>query len=197
MRTGTSKTSANNNAESLEPRWGVKWELAPPRKNMDKKEILINEIDPNAQASFTNFSDEKFTGYWDGKGRGFEPGESKWMPAWTARQFAKVLVNRELLRRGPDNEDGTQGDYIISKGDTMTSPKFPEQFPIFMELFNKAFKLDNSGPAPEEKKNDLDTIINSANRNKEAEAKGLGKESQIVNPPAEDESFEGKPVDDN
>lgn len=78
-------------------------------------------------ATFHNFSIEAFTGYWNGKPKTFKAGERVYMPAYLAEHFAKHLANRELIRIGKE---------------TYTSPKFPRQVPIFMEMFNKAFIAD-------------------------------------------------------
>jgi hypothetical protein len=94
-------------------------------------------------ATFFNWSDEAFTGYWDGKPKTFAPGAKQLMPAWLAEHFAKHLTNRELLKQGKD---------------TATSPKFPEQVPAFMELFNKAFIPDAASAG----EGSIDEIISSA-----------------------------------
>ena len=125
-------------------------------------------------ALFTNFSDTPFTGYWNGKGRTFEPGESKWIPDFLARHFAKHLTNREILK--------------IPRGETMTSPKKPEQIPQFMELFNKSYKEDSKKSPTEEKKDAIDAIIEAENRNRNE-----GKETVAPEEKDEEEVFEGSP----
>lgn len=75
-------------------------------------------------ALFFNFTNEPFTGYWDGKEKTFKAGEQRYMPEWLARHYAKHLTNQELLKLGHE---------------TSTSPKFQEQVPKFMEIFNKCF----------------------------------------------------------
>lgn len=112
-------------------------------------------------ALFINFTDQEFTGWWDGKGKKFPPGASLYMPDYLAKHFAKHLVNRELLRT--DND----GNLIHKNGDKFTSPKKPEQVPVFMELFNKAYIPDET----EEMgggKDDIDALIGAANKNREA-----------------------------
>lgn len=94
-------------------------------------------------AQFHNFTSKPFTGYWNGKGRTFAPGEKKFMPEYLARHFAKHLSNSVLSELGHD---------------TATSPKFPEQVPKFMEQFNKAFQLQEG-----EDGDDVDVAINLAN----------------------------------
>lgn len=86
-------------------------------------------------ATFHNFSIEAFTGYWNGKPKTFQPGEKVYMPAYLAEHFAKHLANRELIRAGKD---------------TYTSPKFPRQVPVFMEVFNKAYIPDTAPAANNE-----------------------------------------------
>jgi len=86
-------------------------------------------------ATFHNFSSEPFTGYWNGKPKTFKVGEKVYMPAYLAEHFAKHLANRELIRTGKE---------------TYTSPKFPRQVPVFMEMFNKAYIADTALEADNE-----------------------------------------------
>lgn len=80
-------------------------------------------------ALFINATNEAFTGYWNSQAYEFGPAGSKdkpdrlYMEAWKAHHFAKHLTNRELMK--------------VDGGETHTSPKNPEQDPMFMELFNK------------------------------------------------------------
>ena len=154
-------------------------------------------------ALFTNFSDKDFLGWWNGKSKRFKPGQSLWMPAYLARHFAKHLANREILK--------------YPKGDTMTSPKKPEDVPIFMRLFEKAYTPDKSKENEiGDKKDDIDAIIESTNRNKQKESeeidalkkKASGPQDptkpQVVMSPDFDRSekkdestFEGIPVEEN
>lgn len=97
-----------------------------------------------ANATFHNFSDEPFTGYWNGKPKTFKAGERVYMPGYLAEHFAKHLTNRELIKQGKE---------------TYTSPKFPIQVPLFMELFNKAFIPD----APKKGESEIDSEIARAN----------------------------------
>lgn len=102
------------------------------------KQIMSN-------ATFHNFTDKDFTGYWDGKPKTFKPGDRQYMPAWLAEHFAKHLANRVLIESGKE---------------VYTSPKFPVQVPEFMEVFKKAFIPDTAVGSQE---GDLDEIIASAN----------------------------------
>ena len=127
-------------------------------------------------ALFTNFTDKEFIGYWDGKARKFTPGESKYMPDYLAQHFARHLTNRVLIEKGLERA---------------TSPKFPEQIPEYMQIFNKAYIPDTSEELGENKKTELDIDIEVANKNKEIpQEKPLGrpkkqnpKEPQVVLPP--------------
>lgn len=92
-------------------------------------------------AMFHNFSTTPFTGFWNGKGRTFQPGDRKFMPKYLAEHYAKHLVNRELILAGKE---------------TSTSPKKPEQVPAFMELFNKAFILEDGGENQDQAQNQID-----------------------------------------
>lgn len=119
---------------------------------------------------FTNWTEEEFTGYWDGKGRPFAPGEKQWMPRYLAEHFAKHLTNRELLRVKPN------GQPVYKDGEKFTSPKKPEDVPLYMKLFNKAFTPDPEDTAPgAEKKNDIDDLIKLANKTKESQKQGKEK----------------------
>lgn len=137
-------------------------------------------------ALFTNFSDEVFTGYWDGKGKSFAAGQSMYMPDYLAQHFAKHLVNRELLRTKPD------GTLIYKDGEKMTSPKKPQDVPLFMELFNKAYTPDEDEPMNQEG-DDVDSAIDTANKNREkrSEEKQNSAEPQIILPPEGDDDDEG------
>ena len=112
------------------------------------------------------------------------------MPDYLAKHFAKHLSNRELLRLDKN------GNPIYKDGEKMTSPKNPEQVPLFMELFNKAYTPDETeemGSA----KDDVDTLIASANKNRESKKSTTQNpnEPQIISSPddEEDDPFEGKP----
>lgn len=115
-------------------------------------------------ALFTNFTDKEFTGYWDGKGKKFQPGDSLYMPDYLARHFARGLTNQELLSTNPD------GTPKYKDGEKMTSPKFPEQVPLFMELFNKAYQPDNTEDLGD-KQDDIDSLIGAANKNRGVKSK--------------------------
>lgn len=192
MRAG--KDSANNNGESLCALDTKQQSVCPLCTTMDKT------------ALFTNFSSEPFTGYWNGTGKTFQPGQSLYMPDGLARHFAKHLVNRELLRRDAN------GNLIYKDGEKFTSPKKPEDVPLFMELFNKAYTPDESSDDVGDNKQDIDALINSANKNREKrlkEKEAIKQEAskqpdpsqpQVVLPPdlddEDEESFEGKPLED-
>lgn len=101
---------------------------------------------------FINYSSEAFTGYWNGKGRTFQPGETKLMPEYLAYHFARTLANRELIKLGKERS---------------TSPKFPEQVPDFMEQLNKAYKLDDDPDEPiGDDKDDIDVLMRVAEKNR-------------------------------
>ena len=106
-------------------------------------------------ALFTNFSNESFTGYWDGKAKIFKAGESRYMPDYLAKHYAKHLVNRELLRRD-DN-----GNLIYKDGEKFTSPKRPEDIPLYMELFGKAYQSE------EEEQDDIDVAMDVEEKNRQ------------------------------
>lgn len=139
---------------------------------------------------FTNFSTESFTGYWDGKPKKFEPGQSVYMQDYLANHFAKHLVNRELLKLGFERS---------------TSPKRPEDVPEFMELFNKAVTPE-ADDEMEPTGDPVDVEIDIANKNREEKPKERPKKASPTQPQViispdfgdddeDEESFGGKPVD--
>ena len=84
----------------------------------------------------------------------------------------------------------------------MTSPKFPEQVPVFMELFNKSYAPDETSDDIGHPKDDVNAIIDSAQKNRQNLKKEAAKvsgatEPQTILPPdfdeEEDEKFEGQP----
>lgn len=150
----------------------------------------------STSALFTNFTDKEFVGYWDGKPKKFAPGASLYMPDYLARHFAKHLTNRELLRTD------ASGSLVYKNGDKFTSPKKPDEVPVFMELFNKAYIPDNTEELGNQTDN-IESLIESANKNRPSvssitntPAKQDSTKPQIITPPDFDddaESFEGKP----
>lgn len=94
---------------------------------------------------FHNWTAEDFTGMWNSHAEYFKAGESKFMEAWRANHYATHLTNRELLRKGYEND---------------TSPKFPEQNVRFMEFYNKAYTV-----VSEEFKNDEEVRNLALNKN--------------------------------
>lgn len=135
-------------------------------------------------ALFTNFTSKKFTGYWDGKAKPFQPGDFLYMPDYLARHYAKHLTNRELLSTDKD------GNLIYKNGDKMTSPKRQSDVPMFMELFNKAYTPDTT-EADEEKTNkeDVDSIIDSENKNRKNDV----EENKTEDKKSEEGEFENQP----
>lgn len=128
---------------------------------------------------FTNYSEQEFTGYWDGKPHHFKAGQSKYMPDWMAKHFAKHLTNQVLLSKKTD------GSLVYPDGEKMTSPKFPEQVPMYMELFNKAYTPDVTQEG--EVKSDLDVELEILNKPASSEV----KPATVV-----DDEFENKPIED-
>lgn len=125
-------------------------------------------------AQFTNFTNQEFIGYWDGKAKTFPSGSSLYMPDYLAKHFAKHLTNQELLRTKVD------GSLVYAGGDKMTSPKRPEDVPMFMELFDKAYTeggVDELG----DKQDDIDALIGAANKNREKKG---GQPKKTVTPKA-------------
>lgn len=103
-------------------------------------------------ALFTNFSTTPFTGYWNGRGKTFAPGQSSYMPDYLAAHFAKHLTNRELLAKGLERS---------------TSPKKPEEVSEFMELFNQAYTPDTTDEDMIQAEDGIDAQIAIANKNRQ------------------------------
>jgi len=138
-------------------------------------------------AQFHNFTKQEFVGYWDGRSRKFKAGEKKWMPEYLARHFAKHLVNKVLIEKGQE---------------TLTSPKFPDQVPQFMELFEKAFFLQEEEEETDvAERTDVHGGINDIEEEpiKTAPARGRkgiktvvdNKPPQIITPPGDDDDEAG------
>lgn len=134
----------------------------------------------NRTALFHNFTGSEFIGFWNGRGRKFPAGAKVFMPLWQAEHYAKHLTNKILLEKGDANSLAS------------TSPKKPEQVPLFFDLFSKACILQDEG---EEILPPEDSNINRINRPAEkAEPTAVdGKPDQIIGgdvPDEDDEEFE-------
>ena len=138
-------------------------------------------------ALFINFSNETFTGYWDGKGKTVKSGESVYMPDYLAAHFAKHLTNRELIRKGLEKNTSPK-----IKVDT-NGKEYVDDI-VFTEMFNKAYI-----PEPEEEgsmndnNDDINVQIEVANKNKQkekAKKEADPTQPQIVLPPDFDEEDE-------
>ena len=114
-------------------------------------------------ALFTNWTQEDFIGYWDGKAKRIKAGQSIWMPDYLAKHFAKHLTNRELVRTDE------KGNLVHKNGDKYTSPKKPDQVPVYTELFEKAYQEEKMEDEMGSEKDDVDALIDSANKNREKE----------------------------
>lgn len=83
---------------------------------------------------FTNFTDREFTARWNGRKYTFGPGQSKGgLQAGIAVHFARCLANEELLKNGSKQAIASM------------SPKKPFDHPLFMECFNKAYRVEHEG----------------------------------------------------
>jgi len=95
---------------------------------------------------FHNFTENSFTGYWNGKAYTFKPGTKKYYPKGIAEHFAKHRTNEILTETGKGNE-------------RYTSPKKPLEVPAFMDIFNKARLIEE---VPDEDNLDIDEISGAA-----------------------------------
>lgn len=133
------------------------------------------EEEQNRTALFHNFTDFEFIGYWNGRARKFAPGAKVFMPLWQAEHYAKHLTNTVLLKRGDEASRAA------------TSPKKPEEVPLFYDLFNKACILqEDEGMSAE------DSAIDLANRAApQSEPTIVDKEDvQIIGPDIDEDNEE-------
>jgi len=136
-------------------------------------------------ALFINFSKEAFTGYWDGKAHQFKSGDSKYMPDYLAQHFATGLTNRELQRTDES------GNLIYKDGEKMTSPKKPEQVPLFMKLFKQAYQPEEEEESGE--KSELEVEIDSLNKNEDKENNQKGEHTNNLPENSDEEQFDKEP----
>lgn len=122
-------------------------------------------------AIFHNFTSKPYTGYWDGKPKTFKPGDKKLLPDYLAAHYAKHLTNQVLTERGDV---------------TSTSPKFPEQVPIFMDVFNQAYI-----PQDDDDADDVEMpVVNKTTRRVETTV-DANQPQDIPPVDGDDEDFEG------
>lgn len=139
-----------------------------------------------SNATFYNFTDKPFTGYWDGKPKTVKPGEKIYWPAWLAEHFAKHLTNQVLIESGKE---------------VYTSPKNPGQVPQFMEIFKKCYIPDKATQnldafdenVSRESQPSMDVVVEQPKTIEQGPAAALenmtgpGKEAQILNTPDGDD----------
>jgi len=99
---------------------------------------------------FHNFTNEEFTAYWDGKPYTFPPGAKQYYVEGIASVFAKHLANRELIKKGLDRS---------------TSPKKPSEVPLFKELYDKAFLIEDSPDINNLEIEDVNTVEDEPSMN--------------------------------
>lgn len=127
-------------------------------------------------ALFTNISNKPFTGYWNGKPKTFKPGEKIYLEEGIAKHYAKHLTNQMLLEKDLE---------------TCTSPKFPEQVPQFMEIFNQCCIVEK------EERTEQEVSMEVLNRNHPAQPTQVptvvdNQPVQVVVSPDADEDEETK-----
>lgn len=130
-------------------------------------------MNENATALFYNFTDQPFTGYWDGRPHTFKPGEKFMMSASLAEHYAKHLTNRILFERGQI---------------TYMSPKKPLEVPIFMDVFNMACIYSDTAENPSP--TDADIQINNFKEPKETKKVKTSvdnKPPQVLKVPKDDD----------
>ena len=118
---------------------------------------------------FINISKKPFTGFYDGKPHTFKPGQEMLMPDYLASHFAKHLTNQILLEKGHEHA---------------TSPKFPEQVPLFNDLFKQIY-VEQEGAV---EKSPLEVEIEAANAQRGPSMSVPSQKGvQIVDMPVDDE----------
>jgi len=133
-------------------------------------------------ALFLNFTNKPFTGYWNGKPHTFKAGEKKYMPEYLASHFAKHLTNQVLIEQGKE---------------TSTSPKNPEQVPLFMEIFNKACIIENEAEEQDEAELEIEIANKEISSNMNVKNKKVSEKSKPIvksekkSSGDDDEDFEG------
>ena len=144
---------------------------------------------------FVNFSKEDFTWSLNKVPYTFPAGSVKYMSFGVANHFAKHLVNRELLRKGREND---------------TSPKTPGDNPFFMELFNQCIQpVADAGETDQTKieeeaidrnmkeklgKKEMHSNIESPKKGKD---KKISSKKKVVEEEKEFEDIEVPPSDDD
>jgi len=174
-----------------------------PEQNKDRALRTVNNY--MKFATFINFTEKPFTGYWNGKPYTFQPGQKKeHLNSMIAAHFAKHLANQVLTESGKEQ---------------YCSPKKPNEVPQFMQVFNKAYFLEGNGqevdretglPAdgtvtgvqatatPDEPSMNIKTVPRAIIQNDPYDAHaapqfGPGGKPQVI---GEDDAFEGKEADD-
>lgn len=123
-------------------------------------------------AIFHNITSKPFIGYWDGKGKKYEAGARKLLPDYLAKHYATHLTNQILIERE---------EY------TSTSPKFPEQVPKFMEVFNQCYIPQEDEDEGEDVEMPVQNVPSSRIQDPVS-----AKEPQYITPvDGDDEDFEG------
>jgi hypothetical protein len=131
-------------------------------------------------ARFFNFTNQPFEAHWNGRKKVYAPGTGLFMEAGIAAHHAKHLANKVLIQTGRD---------------TMTSPKFPEQVPDFMELFNQAYTPQEDSEEDQSKDETTTDILNKNRQSRPTPIKTVvdDKPAQIVVAPdagSDDDEFE-------
>ena len=128
---------------------------------------------------FTNITNKPFTGYWDGKSKTFQAGVSKLLPLYLAEHYAKHLTN----------------SILIEKGDiTSTSPKKPEEVPLFQELFIQICKPQDDDEDEDLPEMPARKVSSELEVTKRTETTVNAKEAQLVTPvdgDDDEDEFEG------
>lgn len=141
------------------------------------------------KARFKNWTDRPFTGYWNGKAKTYGPGEGATMPLYLAAHYAKHLANRELLRR---HKDGT---LVHEGGEAMTSPKKPEEMPLFQKFLQNAVTPSKEEIETGDESDDPNVLAEIEQDNEEQQEQKVDGDSEPSTDGDDEDNFEGKPKD--
>lgn len=172
----------------------------------------LQEITEEKISKFTNFAEEEFTGYWDGRPHTFKSGQSKYIQDFKAKHFATALANRELLRIKLDEDGQIVRDvlghpiFLIPNGDTYTNPKKPEDVPQFMQLYNRAYQKGQDDEASVKTKNEVSSELGVPVRERKSEIRERQNKEKLnqeetaeptgmADLPVDEDEFEDKPLE--
>jgi hypothetical protein len=112
------------------------------RRRVQSEFTHRNKMDNLKIVRFVNFSSEDFVGKWNGVPQVIPAGSSIPMEDWRARHYAKHLINRELQRTD------AAGKEVYPGGSKLTSPRKPQDIPVWNELLSKCIVVEGAKEVP-------------------------------------------------